>query len=131
MDDAAVVLAVRDAVGDDIQIRADANQAYDVKTAVRVIRRMEEGGVEFVEQPVHRDDILGMAEVRAAVNVPIMADEGAETPRTCYAQPPPRRRLRRHLYVIGPRRARPLQENGLDRRSVPRCAPTSEGRSRA
>jgi len=100
--DADVVRAVRRAVGDEIEIRADANQAYDAKTAIRVIRRMEEADPGFVEQPVHRDDLEAMAEVRAAVGVPIMADETAETPSDVVA-------LARHracdsvsIYIIGP-----------------------------
>jgi len=100
--DADVVRAVRRAVGDEIEIRADANQAYDAKTAIRVIGRMEDADPGFVEQPVHRDDFEAMAEVRAAVGVPIMADETAETPSDVVA-------LARHracdsvsIYIIGP-----------------------------
>jgi len=107
LDDAAVVLALREAVGDEIEIRADANQAYDVKTAIRVIRRMEEASPGFVEQPVHRDDILGMAEVRSQVNVPIMADEAAETPEDIIALNRHRAADSASIYVIGP--------GGLDR----------------
>lgn len=107
MEDAATVLALRAAVGDDVEIRADANQAYDVKTAIRVIRRMEEANVGFVEQPVHRDDIEGMAEVRSNVSVPIMADEGAETPEDVVALARHRAADSVSIYVIGP--------GGLDR----------------
>jgi L-alanine-DL-glutamate epimerase-like enolase superfamily enzyme len=31
--------------------------------------------VEFVEQPVHREDVRGLATVTAAVDTPVMADE--------------------------------------------------------
>ena len=65
MEDARVVVALREAVGDGIEIRADANQAYDTKTAIRVIRAMEEARPGFVEQPVHAADLEGLAEVRA------------------------------------------------------------------
>jgi muconate cycloisomerase len=107
LDDAAVVLALRKEVGDEIEIRADANQAYDPKTAVRVIRRMEEANPGFVEQPVHRDDLEGMAEVRAQVGVPIMADESAETPEDVVAIWRARAADSVSIYVIGP--------GGLDR----------------
>jgi muconate cycloisomerase len=105
--DAAVVVALREEVGDGIEIRADANQAYDVTTAVQVIRRMEEANVGFVEQPVHRDDLEGMAEVRARVSVPIMADEGAETPEDVVAIWRARAADSVSIYVVGP--------GGLDR----------------
>jgi muconate cycloisomerase len=101
-EDARVVVALREAVGDGIEIRADANQAYDTKTAIRVIREMEEARPGFVEQPVHAADLEGMAEVRSAVGVPIMADESAQVPEDVVA-------LARHracdsvsIYVIGP-----------------------------
>jgi muconate cycloisomerase len=80
MDDAEMVLRVREAVGDEVRLRADANQGYDVSTAIRVIRVMEQADIEFIEQPVHRDDLEGMAEVRQAVSTYVMADESANSP---------------------------------------------------
>jgi L-alanine-DL-glutamate epimerase-like enolase superfamily enzyme len=100
-EDARVVLAVREAVGEEIVIRADANQAYDVMTAVRVIRRMDEARPDLVEQPVHAADLEGMAEVRARVGVPIMADESAETPQDVVAIARARAADAVSIYVIG------------------------------
>ncbi len=71
---------VRKAVGDDIRLRADANQAWDVNTAIYVIRSMESENIEFMEQPVKIWDLDGLAEVRKAVNTYIMADESANSP---------------------------------------------------
>jgi muconate cycloisomerase len=102
LQDAAVVRAVRKAVGDAIEIRADANQAYDVKTAIRVIRQMEPANPGFIEQPVHRDDLDGMAEVRTHVEVPIMADESAETPADIVAIARKRAADSVSIYIIGP-----------------------------
>jgi muconate cycloisomerase len=102
MEDARVVVALREAVGDGIEIRADANQAYDTKTAIRVIRAMEEARPGFVEQPVHAADLEGMAEVRAAVGVPIMADESAQTPEDVIALAKHRACDSVSIYVIGP-----------------------------
>lgn len=82
MDDVAVTKAVRAAVGDEISIRADANMAYDAKTALRVIAGMAEHGLEFIEQPVHRDDFEGMKHVTRHAAVPVMADEAADSPES-------------------------------------------------
>lgn len=79
MQDVAAVTAVRKAVGDSISIRADANQAYDVKTAIKVASYFEELGLDFLEQPVHQNDLDGLAEVTHKVGVPVMADEAAQT----------------------------------------------------
>lgn len=69
------VRRVREALGDDIRLTVDANGGWTVSDAIRTIRRLEPFNLVFVEQPVHRKDIRGMARVREAVNVPIMADE--------------------------------------------------------
>ena len=77
--DVETVRRVRDTVGDDVFLSADANQAYAPMQAVRVLRQLENAHLGLVEQPVRRDDIPGMAFVRQNVSVPIMADEGIET----------------------------------------------------
>jgi len=74
--DVARVRAVREAAPDAL-IRVDANQGWTPGQAIEVIRAIEDAGldVEFVEQPVHRDDIHGLATVTQAVDTPVMADE--------------------------------------------------------
>lgn len=79
MDDAETARRVRRVVGDAVRLRADANQGYDVPTAIRVIRAMEEARLESMEQPVGRWDLDGLGEVRRAVNCYIMADESANS----------------------------------------------------
>ncbi len=74
--DVRAVEEVWRAIGDRASIRLDANQGYDVSTAIRAIRRIERiCPIESVEQPVPRWDVEGLAEVRRAVRTPIMADE--------------------------------------------------------
>jgi L-Ala-D/L-Glu epimerase len=77
--DLETVRRVRDTIGEDVFLSADANQAYAPMQAVRVLRKLENVSLGLVEQPVRRDDIRGMAFVRQNVSVPIMADEGIET----------------------------------------------------
>lgn len=68
---------IRDAVGPDIRLRIDANQGWSPKEAVRIIRTMEDMGIEMdlVEQPVHAHDFAGMKFVTGQVHTPILADE--------------------------------------------------------
>ena len=76
--DVAQLEAVREAVGDEIRLRVDYNQAYDAHTAVRAVRAIAGYGIDVVEQPVAADDVLGMRHVqRALPDVPVMAHEGA------------------------------------------------------
>jgi L-alanine-DL-glutamate epimerase-like enolase superfamily enzyme len=70
---------VREAVGPAVKIRLDANEAYRPDQAIRIIRKMEKYDPEFVEEPVKRWDIDGMAKVAQAVDTPISSDESNST----------------------------------------------------
>lgn len=69
---------VREAIGRDIPIKADFNGFYDTKTAIRLIHEMEEHGVQWIEQPAQYWNLDGMARVRDAVGVTIVADESVD-----------------------------------------------------
>lgn len=68
---------IRSAVGKDIKIRVDANQGWDSKQAVKIIREMEDAqlGLELIEQPVAASDFDGLKFVTDNVDTPILADE--------------------------------------------------------
>lgn len=74
--------AVRNAVGKDIVIRIDANQAWKPKEAVRILNQMQEQGldIELVEQPVHAHDLEGLKYVTERSYVPVLADESVFSP---------------------------------------------------
>ncbi|MHC4601373.1 MAG: o-succinylbenzoate synthase [Planctomycetota bacterium] len=59
----------------DLRLWADANQAYERKDLERM-KAIDEAGLELLEQPLHRDDILGHAAWRKALDTPICLDEG-------------------------------------------------------
>jgi L-alanine-DL-glutamate epimerase-like enolase superfamily enzyme len=71
------VAAVRDAVGSDVYIKVDANEAFDLKSAIRMAAGMAELGVAVFEQPVPRNHHQILAEVRAQSGVKIEADQSA------------------------------------------------------
>jgi L-alanine-DL-glutamate epimerase-like enolase superfamily enzyme len=75
-DDVDQVRAVREAVGPEPRIRADANGAWSVDEALGVLRMIEPLGIELVEQPVASS--AQMAEVTASTNVLVAADETVE-----------------------------------------------------
>jgi muconate/chloromuconate cycloisomerase len=79
------VLRLREAVGPGVSLRIDANQGWDRATALRAIRAMEPAGLDFVEQPVPRWDLEGLANVGRHVSVPIMADESCFSPQDALA----------------------------------------------
>lgn len=79
-EDVKRVKAIRDAVGDDIGLRVDVNQAWRSKRAIRTLKEMERYDLDFVEQPVPWWDLDGMASVAKAIDTPLMADESLFTP---------------------------------------------------
>ncbi|HEX7125119.1 MAG TPA: enolase C-terminal domain-like protein [Thermodesulfobacteriota bacterium] len=83
--DLARVRAVREAVGAAAALRVDANDHYRPADAVRFIRAIEPYEPEHVEQPLPRHDLLGMAEVRRKVGVPLMTDDAVATPQDAAA----------------------------------------------
>ncbi|MGW5317075.1 enolase C-terminal domain-like protein [Nocardia thailandica] len=77
--DIAAVRAVRHAAPG-AALLLDPNGAWDVATAVHVLRTLAELDIAAVEQPVPAGRRPWLAEVCAAVPVPIVADEDAATP---------------------------------------------------
>jgi len=61
-------------VGD--RLRVDYNQAYTPPMAVRAITEIDGLGIDVAEQPVQKDDYMGMVYVQDRVSVPLMSHEG-------------------------------------------------------
>src|SRR5207247_9443093 len=76
----ALVAAVRAAVGDRLALRLDFNESLALAEAVSCIRRLEPYALTLVEQPIPRTDIAGLAEIRRAIGIPLMADESVTGP---------------------------------------------------
>lgn len=74
--DEAMVARVRERVGPGIKLRADAEESYTTKAALQVGRRLQRYDLELFSQPVPRTDWEGMAILRQALEMPILADEG-------------------------------------------------------
>lgn len=77
-DDEAILRMIREEAPD-ATVRVDANTAWTAKQALRVIPMLREYGVEFVEQPLPKDDIEGLRLLRSQSALPIIADESCET----------------------------------------------------
>jgi muconate cycloisomerase len=73
--DLARVRAVRAAIGPEVKLNVDVNGGWSVERSIHEIPRYAPYRLEYVEQPTPRWDIDGLAKVRRAVDVPIMADE--------------------------------------------------------
>jgi o-succinylbenzoate synthase len=73
-DDVARLRAVRDAVGPDVAVRADANGAWSREQSQRAFDAFAEIGIQYVEQPLDADDIAGHRELRGG-RVGVALDE--------------------------------------------------------
>jgi o-succinylbenzoate synthase len=76
-DDVGQVRAVREAIDPMARIRVDANAAWSVEEAKRVLEAIERFDVELVEQPVA--SLEEMAQLAAGSSIPIAADESVAT----------------------------------------------------
>ncbi len=85
-DDIRIVEAVRNAVGDEMDIMVDANQGWPIhgfadyprwslKRAMETARAYEDFGVRWLEEPLYRYDYEGYSQLRASTSVPIATGE--------------------------------------------------------
>jgi len=84
-DDLKVIEAVRRAVGNDMDIMVDVNQGWrmpgdtrpywDRKTALQFAKALEDYGVFWIEEPLHRNDYEGLAELRQSTKLRVAAGE--------------------------------------------------------
>jgi L-fuconate dehydratase len=66
----------REAEGPDIAIAVDANQRWDVHTAIEWLKPLKDIGLAWVEEPTNPDDVLGHAAIRRGVSpIPISTGE--------------------------------------------------------
>lgn len=82
--DVAHVDAIKRALGDKASIRVDVNMAWDETTALRGLKMLADAGCDLVEQPIGRNNRSGMARLRSAGIIPIMADEALRGPADAY-----------------------------------------------
>jgi L-alanine-DL-glutamate epimerase-like enolase superfamily enzyme len=69
------IKAVRDAVGDDIDIAVDANNMYGVNTAISMAKRMERYEIYWFEEPVLLDNVEGIVKLAKSTSIPIAGYE--------------------------------------------------------
>ncbi|AVP97790.1 dipeptide epimerase [Ahniella affigens] len=60
-----------------VELRLDANQAWNARQTVQILRALEQDGIQpaWIEQPVPAADIAGLRHIREHVATPVMVDE--------------------------------------------------------
>ncbi|WCT74533.1 muconate cycloisomerase family protein [Sphingomonas naphthae] len=83
-EDVAHVGAIKRALGTKASVRVDVNMAWNEVEARRGIAMLADVGCDLVEQPIAGSNVAGMARLRAAAAIPIMADEGLTGPASAH-----------------------------------------------
>jgi len=74
-EDYARVRSARKAIGDDIDLMLDVNQAWDLSTAMIWGKRFEEFQIHWLEEPLHPEDIRSHRQLARDLNIPIALGE--------------------------------------------------------
>jgi L-alanine-DL-glutamate epimerase-like enolase superfamily enzyme len=69
------IQAIREAVGDQIPLRIDANQGWGVEEAITTLQALADYGIQHCEEPIARWNFMQLPHVRKASPIPIMSDE--------------------------------------------------------
>ncbi|NVM02452.1 MAG: mandelate racemase/muconate lactonizing enzyme family protein [Candidatus Helarchaeota archaeon] len=75
IEDVEISKTLREVFGPKVRLRVDYNQAYRPAEAVQAIKSIEPYDIDYAEQPVSKNDFLGMAYVQKRVDTPLMAHE--------------------------------------------------------
>lgn len=73
--DAARLQAIRRRVGYRVELRVDANEAWEPSNVVEKLRELSPFGIASVEQPIRHSDLARLAAARRQIDTPIMLDE--------------------------------------------------------
>jgi len=78
--DLAIVEQTRNAIGQQKRLRLDPNEKWNPLTAKRMMQKLQQYDIEFVEQPTDCESVSALAQVRANSPIAIAADQRAFTP---------------------------------------------------
>ncbi len=74
-EDVERIKAIRDAIGNELPLRIDANQGWTVDIAIETLNALKDFGIEHCEEPIARWNFMQLPEVRKNSPIKIMADE--------------------------------------------------------
>jgi L-alanine-DL-glutamate epimerase-like enolase superfamily enzyme len=78
------VMKVREAVGQGIELRFDANQGFSVDESLRFVKETKRARLELIEQPTPKGQPGLLGRVTNTVSIPVMADESLMTLRDAF-----------------------------------------------
>ncbi len=71
----ALIRAVREAIGDEVQLAADAYMGWDVAYTLEMAKRLEPYNLKWIEEPLLADDLDGYQHLNRVSPIPISCGE--------------------------------------------------------
>lgn len=78
-EDVRRVRALREAIGPDVRLMVDANEAYNATTAIRIGHKLAELDLMWFEEPVNAQDVEAYLQVKDALPMAIAGGENLRT----------------------------------------------------
>lgn len=78
--DTAVVRALREGLGEEVELYVDGNRGWSASESARAMKEMADLGLTFAEELNPADDVLGRRWLVQQLDVPFIADESVPTP---------------------------------------------------
>jgi o-succinylbenzoate synthase len=78
------IATVRDAIGPTMHLRLDANEAWQLEEATAILSQCTPYDIQYIEQPLNAQDLVGMHSLRQEIPIPIAIDEAVHDLESVY-----------------------------------------------
>jgi L-Ala-D/L-Glu epimerase len=78
------IAMVRDTMGTTMHLRLDANEAWQLEEAIAILSQCVPYDIQYIEQPMKAQDLVGMYTLRQEIPIPIAIDEAVHNLESVY-----------------------------------------------
>lgn len=78
------IAMVREAIGPTLHLRLDANEAWEIEEAISILTQCVPYDIQYIEQPMKAQDLVGMHTLRQEIPIPIAVDEAIHNLESVY-----------------------------------------------
>jgi o-succinylbenzoate synthase len=78
------IATVRDTIGPTIHLRLDANEAWQLEEAIAILSQCVPYNIQYIEQPLKAQNLVGMRTLRQEIPIPIAVDEAVHDLESVY-----------------------------------------------
>ena len=78
------IAMVRDAIGPTLHLRLDANEAWELSEAITILSQCVPYDIQYIEQPMKAQDLVGMHTLRQEIPIPLAVDEAVHNLESVY-----------------------------------------------